>query len=312
MNKFLFTLAAFLLLSCSKDKETPQPVDNPKAILEILENDSKSSKPQYTILLAAIKKTDLKSYLSNSGAKMTFFAPTDEAFKEYFRLKGTTLETESASNLYKLLSYHLITNQVYKSSDFITGYFATAYEDPNFKNYLNIHIKKIDSAIYINNTTTVTSANISASNGIMHGVNRVLDYLTIEEAITSNFDLIDFLGKMNTQTNATGNILYGSNALEPITFFALKNEEFKATKNYTEVQFIAFLKDHIVKGNFDSNKLSNDQLITNLNAKNIKINKTPTYISLIDDTTFQSDFKVTDVQCSNGIIHIVSKILMFK
>jgi uncharacterized surface protein with fasciclin (FAS1) repeats len=313
MKKITIVLFAIIasLIGCSKNDGAPNP-PTPKTIFGVLEDDSKSAKPEFTILTTAIKRTQLITYLDNSSAKITFFAPTDEAFKAYFKLKGTTVDTEFASNLYTLLSYHMIPNKILKNADFTTGYFKTNAEGPILDTYLSIYINKSSIDTYINAYTTVLSTDIMASNGVIHVVNNVIERPTVKDAIRNNFDFNDFYNKINSQPIDVQNILTDATPDAPITLLALKDKDLSFVKQLDEVKFTTLLKNQILNGNYYTDRLKDGQLIETLGAKKIKIKKTPTYISLIDDSTFESDLKVSDVQCTNGVLHIISKPIEFK
>lgn len=119
-----------------------------------------------TILVAAVKAGDLVETLKGDGP-FTVFAPTDEAFAA---LPEGTLESllkpENKDKLIAILTYHVIPGQV-KSSDLSDGMKARTVQGGELK-------VKIDGNGVKINDASVTSADIIASNGVVHVVDKVI------------------------------------------------------------------------------------------------------------------------------------------
>ena len=117
-------------------------------------------------LVAAVQAGDLVEVLKSDGP-FTVFAPTNEAFAA---LPAGTLEEllkpENKDKLVAILSYHVVSGKV-KSTDLINGMTATTFQGSDIK--VNIS----DSEVKINDAV-VTSADIEASNGIVHVIDRVI------------------------------------------------------------------------------------------------------------------------------------------
>lgn len=117
-------------------------------------------------LVAAVKAGDLVETLKGDGP-FTVFAPTNEAFAA---LPDGTLEMllkpENKDKLIAILSYHVVSGNV-KSTDLSNGMTATTVQGADIK--VNIS----DSGVKINDAS-VTKADIVASNGIVHVIDRVI------------------------------------------------------------------------------------------------------------------------------------------
>ena len=103
----------------------------------------------------------------NKGSVSKYFAPTDEAFAA---LPAGTLETllkpENKDQLVSILTYHVVAGSV-KSTDLSNGMTAATVNGAEITVTIN------DSGVKINDAT-VTAADIKASNGIVHVIDKVI------------------------------------------------------------------------------------------------------------------------------------------
>ena len=117
-------------------------------------------------LVAAVKAGDLVETLKGDGP-FTVFAPTDEAFAA---LPEGTLESllkpENKDQLVSILAYHVVSGEV-KSTDLKNGMKAQTVEGSDVNVYVSGSGVKI-------NTANVTTADIEASNGIVHVIDQVM------------------------------------------------------------------------------------------------------------------------------------------
>ena len=120
----------------------------------------------HTTLVTAIKAADLVNALSNAGP-FTVFAPTNAAFD--LLPAGTVdglLKTEKKDDLIDILQYH-VSLGVFNADSFKDGQIIGQV------NGGNINITKKDGKVYVNGTAMIV-ASISASNGIIHVIDKVL------------------------------------------------------------------------------------------------------------------------------------------
>jgi uncharacterized surface protein with fasciclin (FAS1) repeats len=119
----------------------------------------------FKTLTTALKAADLVKVLKGKGP-FTVFAPTDEAFAKL--PKGTVedlLKPENKAKLTKILTYHVVPGKVL-SKDIKTGNVKTVEGG-------NLAIKLEDKKVEVNDAY-VTKADISADNGVIHVVDKVL------------------------------------------------------------------------------------------------------------------------------------------
>lgn len=124
-----------------------------------------ASNPSFTTLVQAVQAAGLVETLSGEGP-FTVFAPTNEAFAA---LPAGTLETllrpENRETLRRILTYHVVPGAV-KSTDIRPGTVATAEGSPVRLNVANGRVTV--------NEATVRAADVEASNGVIHVIDRVI------------------------------------------------------------------------------------------------------------------------------------------
>jgi uncharacterized surface protein with fasciclin (FAS1) repeats len=119
----------------------------------------------FNTLAQAVAAADVAPLLRNAGGPVTIFAPTDAAFAE---LPDGALEfllrPENRNLLRQVLAYHVVPGE-FTSSQLQTGAIST----------LNggIAVRVTPERIVVNDGSVIR-ADIQASNGVVHAVNRVL------------------------------------------------------------------------------------------------------------------------------------------
>ena len=139
------------------------PQTSTKTVGTIVEVASGNS--SFTALVAAIKAAGLVETLSAKGP-FTVFAPTDAAFKAL--PKGTLeklLKPENKATLVKILTYHVVPGEITAKS--IKAGDVKTVEGASVK----IQVKK--GRVTIGNAK-VTKADVKASNGVIHVIDKVL------------------------------------------------------------------------------------------------------------------------------------------
>ena len=125
------------------------------------------SNPNLSTLVTALTKADLANLFKGS-TKYTVLAPTNNAFAKIpADTLNLLLKPENKESLTKLLKYHVLAGEI-KSTQIIGLSQATTVEGSN------INIKLSDGNIFINSDALVTTADILASNGVIHTIDDVL------------------------------------------------------------------------------------------------------------------------------------------
>jgi uncharacterized surface protein with fasciclin (FAS1) repeats len=117
-------------------------------------------------LVAAVKAGGLVEVLKGDGP-FTVFAPTDEAFAAL--PKGTLemlLKPENKDKLVAILTYHVVSGKV-MSTDLKNGQQAATVQGEKVKVSINGKTVKINDA-------KVIAADVKASNGVVHVIDKVI------------------------------------------------------------------------------------------------------------------------------------------
>lgn len=128
---------------------------------------SASTQGSFTTLSKALLAADLTKQMVEQGP-YTVFAPTDAAFAAL--PKGTVdnlLKPENKQQLVKLLGYHAIPGQV-TSSQLTSGQVKTVEGSP-----VTLKVNSTTSTVTVNGAKVI-QADIPASNGVVHVVDKVI------------------------------------------------------------------------------------------------------------------------------------------
>jgi uncharacterized surface protein with fasciclin (FAS1) repeats len=136
-------------------------MDAPGTIVDVA-----AANPDFSILVAAVQQAGLAETLSGPGP-FTVFAPTNDAFAAALTALGLTQEELLASpDLAAILTYHVLPAQVMAAD-------VTAESSPATVQGETVDVKPVDGGVTVNDAT-VTTADVAASNGVIHVIDKVL------------------------------------------------------------------------------------------------------------------------------------------
>jgi uncharacterized surface protein with fasciclin (FAS1) repeats len=139
----------------------PTPAPPTKTIVDLA-----IATPELSTLLAALKAGGLVATLSGAGP-FTVFAPTNEAFAALpSGALATLLKPENKAKLVEILTYHVVSADV-QAETLEDGQLLKTVEGESVTVRLAARTILINSAI-------VTTANVEASNGVVHIIDGVL------------------------------------------------------------------------------------------------------------------------------------------
>jgi transforming growth factor-beta-induced protein len=290
---------AFGFAACEKE-EDPEP----QSIAQIAAGDE-----QFSTLVAALERVNLVSVLDNPGA-FTVFAPTNAAFTAL----GVDLNTLSDAALTEILLYHVLGGKV-ASTDLQTGqtYATTAAETGPGDKQLSILIEKAaNGSVKVNGSADVTSADVEATNGVIHIVDAVLLPLDIVGHAAANSNFTSLVGALGTANGDLVNVLQGDG---PFTVFAPLNSAFDAiagtVAGLNADQLASVLTYHVVGvANVVSGDLTNGQVVTTVQGEDFTVNISGSGVTITDANGNVSNVVLTDVQATNGVIHVLDKVII--
>jgi uncharacterized surface protein with fasciclin (FAS1) repeats len=120
----------------------------------------------FKTLVAAVQAAGLVEVLQGAGP-FTVFAPTDEAFA---KLPAGTVEALLADKekLAAILTYHVVAGRV-QAGDILKAGTAT----PTTVQGQTLHVRVVNGAVMVDGATVI-SADVGASNGVIHVIDTVL------------------------------------------------------------------------------------------------------------------------------------------
>ena len=271
-----------------------------------------------SILVQALVKAELATTLKGAGP-YTVFAPTNEAFTTFLATTPyATINDVPKDALTQILLNHVVTGAV-KSTDLTTGYIKTlAKGTSSTTNTLSMYVNT-SSGVKLNGIATVTSADIMASNGVIHIVDKVIDLPTIVTHAAANTNFSTLVSVLNRAGQP--NFITALSATGPFTVFAPTNAAFTALNTELAPGGIAgvsaanltkVLQYHVVSpANVLAASLTEGQIVTPIltPAQTFTIQLTGG-AKIKDANNRISNIIIVDVQCSNGVIHAIDKVLL--
>ncbi|MBU3682040.1 MAG: fasciclin domain-containing protein [Flavobacterium sp.] len=308
IRKMSIACIALTMLACSKD-------DNTTTLPTI--TDIAVDNPDFSILVQALTRTNLAGTLDDNSKQFTVFAPTNAAFNTFFSSLGAGVNVNNVDeNVLKAILLNHVLGEEIKSSALPAATYASTLSPFNTSANaptISMFVQKSGSVVTINGGSanggaTVTSADLDASNGVIHVVSNVIAIPTIKNHAVANPNFSTLTSLLVDQDLAA--TLDGT-AGSPFTVFAPLNTAFDtATLNlYTGLSSenkTAVLLYHVVGGvNVRSNAIPAGN-ITTLQGQSFSITGT-----VIDDASgVNKNIVLTDVQCSNGVVHAIDKVLL--
>ena len=255
-------------------------------------------------LVDALVLADLVSTLQGDGP-FTVFAPTDQAFIDA-NIDLSTFDTdEEIAVLTDILLYHVYTAGAVYATDVTDGLTVAMAngDDASFS---------VTNGTVMIGDATVTTADVMASNGVIHVIDKVL---------MPPADLVDIAAvAMSTGTHDSlvaalvkADLVSTMQSVGPYTVFAPTDQAFTDAgidlDAFTTDEEIAALTDillyHVYSGAVYAADVTDGLTVAMVNGDDASFTVT-------DGTVMIGDATVTaaDVMASNGVIHVIDKVLM--
>jgi transforming growth factor-beta-induced protein len=265
----------------------------------------------FSILVAALQKAELVGALQGEGP-FTVFAPTNEAFTKLLASLGITAEDLlNHPQLKEVLLYHVVSGKVL-STDLSNGMTAPTLSGENIKVDLSSGVKI--------NSSSVTTADVMATNGVIHIIDSVLVPstfklnpepavpATVVDIALSNSDFSILVAALQ-KADLVG-ALQGEG---PFTVFAPTNAAFEkllaalnisASDLLNQPDLAKVLLYHVVSGKVMSTDLSNGLEAATLNGEKVKFDLSSGV------KVNQSGVTAADIEAGNGVIHVIDTVLV--
>lgn len=301
-------MALLTFSSCGDDD------DGTATALDIV--DTALATDDLSTLAAAVTQAGLINTLKSDGP-FTVFAPTNKAFQDFLDSDPNLNSLTDIDNatLENILKFHVLAGNV-KAADLTDSYATTVGEGPN-NEQLSLQID-VTGGVKFNGSASPLTTDVEASNGTVHIIDKVMVPPTVVNLALNNpvfSSLVAALTRADLNTDYVS-ILSGNG---PFTVFAPTNTAFqKLLESNTDWNTLgdiplatleAVLNYHVVNGaNVQSDQLSDNQTVTTLGGNfDIDLSSTPK----VETTSGQAvDVIITDVQGSNGVVHVVDQVLL--
>ena len=305
MNKSAFLAVAGSVTACGgeEDSHSTSPVN----IVQTAQANSR-----FSILIEAVTAADLVATLSGPGP-FTVFAPTNEAFAALLTELNLTKPQLLADKplLTAVLTYHVVPSMVNKAA-LLPGLPITSVQGGILK------IDTVGTALRItdgrNRWSNIVAADIAASNGVIHAIDKVLlppDKNIVQTAqATPDFSIL-------VEAVVAANLVDTLSGAGPFTVFAPTNAAFAALLTELGISKAALLADtalltkvltyHVLPGRALKAQVPVGAAITTVQGETFTVNLA---LAIIDKRGRTSNVTGTDVLARNGVIHVIDRVLL--
>lgn len=297
MKLFQYILAiislAFLASACDSTTSTSAVDPQEPTIVDIAVEDD-----NFSTLVGALTQVNLVGALEGAGP-FTVFAPTNDAFDA---LPDGLLASLTDEQLTEILTYHVLEAEVGSAALQPQQSVATL-------NGEEIFITAQGMNVDINGNSSVTTADVLASNGVIH----VIDQVLIPDAfgtVVDNAQKRYFLSALVDAVVAAdlAGVLSAPDA--EFTVFAPTNDAFAAIQDVVDGLSIEELTEvllyHVVDARALSGDLQDGQTITTLGGGELTVGITEGVVTINDSAVVTS----ADNDGTNGVIHVIDSVLI--
>ena len=319
-------LGVFIFSSCDSNENVENTNGMTPATKSIVE--TATSANDFSILVDALVKADLVAALDGPGP-YTVFAPSNEAFQTLFNQLGVDgIEDLSAEALTPILLNHVVSGSV-QSYDLNTGYVETLNSFTPDQLGADIYVQvagtkssitdddklelisnKLAQNVMVNGSTSVIIADIMASNGIIHKIDEViLPSNIVDFAITNPaFSIL-------VEAVVKAELVEALSSEGPFTVFAPTTAAFEELFTALGVSGIndipaetlkPILLYHVIGDNVIAEEVGKGSVPTLNTSSSIMIDIQGSMVTL----NGSSRVVATDVQGSNGVIHVIDEVLL--
>ncbi len=309
-------LLVFVFQSCSSDDDNgPAPTPN---IVELA-----IATPDLSNLVAALQAADGDLVNVLSSGTYTVLAPTNAAFDAFLAANGfASLDDVPTDVLANILLNHVISGNV-TSTDLVglgAGYTntnATNVDGDNLSLYFDT-----SNGVQFNGISTVSGADVSASNGTVHIVNAVIGLPTVVDFALANPALSNLVAALQSadSQDPSPDLIGTLSGTGPFTVFAPTDDAFAdllmeldptgntALGDVDPATVEAILTYHVVNGNVRSTDLMTGTVGTL--GGDVELDATALTITDSNDRVSGIITSLVDIQAYNGVVHAIDKVIL--
>jgi transforming growth factor-beta-induced protein len=305
MKRWLFVFVlALLTLGLTACPMTEEPTED--KIPAVAQGNSNLS-----TLVQALTKANLVEALNGDGP-FTVFAPTNEAFAALLTAQEvdsldaliTKLGAEAVADI---LKYHVVSGVAAKSTDLTNGQEVTTLQGSKIK------ITIADGKVSLNDgAATVTTPDVEAANGVVHVIDKVL---LPPPALKTIADTAAGDARFSTLVSALGSagLVETLEGPGPFTVFAPTNDAFAKLAAVPEGDALKrVLLYHVIGQKLEAKDViaSAPGTATTVQGSTFSYAVVNNGVVLTDGQGNTINVTATDIQASNGVIHVIDSVLL--
>jgi uncharacterized surface protein with fasciclin (FAS1) repeats len=269
------------------------------------------SDPQFSILVEAVVAAGLVETLKSAGP-FTVFAPTNNAFAALLTELGITKAALLADKplLTAVLTYHVVPAKV-PAASVPVGKAITSVQGGVFKIESTGGLKITDGR---NRVANITATDVAASNGVIHVIDKVI-LPANKDIVATAQSLPDF--SILVEAVVAAGLVSTLQGTGPFTVFAPTNAAFAALLGELGVSKEALLANkplltkvltyHVVAGRVLKADVPVGAAIPTVQGETFTVNAS---LKITDRRGRQAGIVATDVFTSNGVIHVIDKVIL--
>lgn len=285
------------------------------------------SNPDFSILVAAVVKTNSVNFFAGASLNGTVFAPTNAAFAQLPAPFNSAAGINSISDpkdikfLSQVLRYHVALGRR-NAAQLPNGGYAT-YKTATTPNDNRVYVSRsIANEVIINGNTKVVAADIQADNGVIHVIDKVLFFPTrdLAQIAIANGGFTALVAALN-KTGLTSTLM---SPTTNVTVFAPTDAAFAQLpaplnnaaniKSITDPATINTLRTvllyHLTGGRVFSADLRDAISVPMVSAGNTFVTLTGGPKVKGNGNASGSNIVLTDLLARNGVIHVIDSVLL--
>jgi uncharacterized surface protein with fasciclin (FAS1) repeats len=281
--------------------------NHPGNIVQVAQKDSR-----FSTLVEAVQAAGLADTLSAPGP-LTVFAPTNDAFAALLAELGLSKDQllSNKALLTAVLKYHVVSGSV-SSTQLPIGKPIMPAAGSFFK------ADKVGADLVItdgrNRTSKIVQADIPASNGVIHAIDKVLlpaDKTVVQvAAVNPDFSIL-------VEAVTAAGLADTLSAPGPFTVFAPTNAAFASLLSelgLTKEQLLGnkalltkVLTYHVVPGLVLKAQVPLNTPITTVEGETFQVSST---LVVTDRRSRMANITAADILASNGVVHVIDKVIL--
>lgn len=306
MRSLMMTLLSVFALALTTACDDKDDSADDKTITQIVVDGA-----DFTLLEAAVVRAGLADALSTGS--LTVFAPTDAAFRAAGFADVNAINNTPVATLQAVLQYHVIGSKINAAAIQSGDNQAT-----KMLSNVDAYITKNAAGVSINGAT-VTQADVSASNGVIHVINAVIlpPSVNIVGLASANANLSYLVAAV---TRAGSGVVNALTAAGPLTVFAPTNAAFQAAGFPTIASIEAadpatlagILTYHVVAARAFSTNLTNGVELTTAQGGKVKVTIAAGAVSVLGkgNGANASNVSIANLLATNGVVHVIDRVLL--